>query len=163
MTVADSGSPGWLEQNALDRHPDSADVDAILRRLKADGVNFIVGCVYHDGGEAIIEVRGILLPSHRSDETRRPLTHLLSRQARDRHRESTEKSERCVFLTGAGAVGLYAPRRCIHEHSRRQHVSETRQRRLVAGAIRARREPVAQLPHARRVRPNASFCDAIYV
>ena len=70
MTVADSGSPGWLEQNALDRHPDSADVDAILRRLKADGVNFIVGCVYHDGGEAIIEVRGILLPSHRSDETR---------------------------------------------------------------------------------------------
>jgi hypothetical protein len=83
MTVADSGSPGWLEQNALDRHPDSADVDAILRRLKADGVNFIVGCVYHDGGEAIIEVRGILLPSHRSDETRRPLTFYQDRLGTD--------------------------------------------------------------------------------
>jgi ABC-type branched-subunit amino acid transport system substrate-binding protein len=51
MTVAED----WLAENGLERFPSESLVDVVLRRLQADGVNFVVGCVYHDGGEAVIE------------------------------------------------------------------------------------------------------------
>ena len=54
MTVADS-SAVWVAENGLERFPSEGSVDNVLRGLQADGVNFIVGCVYHDGGEAIVE------------------------------------------------------------------------------------------------------------
>ena len=48
-------------RNGVPRHPKDQGapgerrVDGVLRVLRDDGVNFVVGCVYHDGGEAIIE------------------------------------------------------------------------------------------------------------
>ena len=48
-------------RNGVPRHPKDPEapgerrVDSVLRVLRDDGVNFVVGCVYHDGGEAIIE------------------------------------------------------------------------------------------------------------
>ena len=45
----------WLPGNRLERFPSEDAVDSVLSGLRDDGVNFIVGCVYHDGGEAIVE------------------------------------------------------------------------------------------------------------
>ena len=59
MTVASSPWRGD-GRNGVPRHPTETpggeeSVDSVLSGLRDDGVNFVVGCVYHDGGEAIIE------------------------------------------------------------------------------------------------------------
>jgi ABC-type branched-subunit amino acid transport system substrate-binding protein len=53
MVVAQEG--GWRTSNALPRNPDDGPVENVLNSMQTLGVNFIVACVYHDGGEAIIE------------------------------------------------------------------------------------------------------------
>lgn len=52
MTVANQS---WRHTNGLPRYPDGDTVNAVLQRFRLDGVNFVVGCTYHDGGEAVIE------------------------------------------------------------------------------------------------------------
>jgi hypothetical protein len=52
LGMAVAPSP-WLDNELRTGAP--KEVDSVLRRLRDDGVNFVVGCVYHDLGEAIIE------------------------------------------------------------------------------------------------------------
>eukprot|EP01046_Picozoa_sp_COSAG06_P035844 COSAG06_NODE_3894_length_4796_cov_13.479881_3_plen_440_part_00 len=53
MAVVQEGN--WRTSNALARNPDDAPVENVLSSMRTLGVSFIVACVYHDGGEAIIE------------------------------------------------------------------------------------------------------------
>ena len=55
MVMASERTNPWLPANELLRYPTKDSVDSVLRRLRADSVNFVVSCVYHDGGEAIVE------------------------------------------------------------------------------------------------------------
>lgn len=49
-----TGTQVWLA-NSLPKLPSAAEVDAVLNRLREDGVNVIIGCTYVTSGLAVIE------------------------------------------------------------------------------------------------------------
>lgn len=52
--VATPNAQAWIH-NSLPKHPTESEVDSVLRALRDDGVNFIVGCTYVSSGLATIE------------------------------------------------------------------------------------------------------------